>query len=81
MAVPVPLGKPRPMGAIQINTTPPGVRVTWNGAVICDKTPCAKKPIVAGDHVLRLHAPDGTTKNVTVTVRGGETVVKNVHMK
>lgn len=80
--MPVPVGKPpRPMGVVQITTIPANVRVTWNGAVLCEKTPC-RKPIVTGEHVLRLHGPDGTTKTLSVTIRAGETTaLKAVHMK
>ncbi|MBS2019671.1 MAG: serine/threonine protein kinase [Deltaproteobacteria bacterium] len=70
---------PRGIGTVFVIANPPA-KVMSGGAVLCDKTPC-RKPLPAGDHLLRLSTADGTTKVVPVTIRAGEVTAKTLHMK
>jgi eukaryotic-like serine/threonine-protein kinase len=65
-------------GFLTIQTTP-WSKVTLNGKVICQTTPCNKVPIAPGSYVITLeNAEKGIKKTHPVTIKSGEVTPKNI---
>lgn len=75
---PPPPPKEEDPGFLTIQTTP-WSKVTLNGKVICQTTPCNKVPVAPGSYVLTLeNAEKGIKKTHPVTIKSGEVTPKNI---
>jgi serine/threonine protein kinase len=70
------IAAPPASGELQIETTPPGASVEWNGAVI-GRTP-ALFPLEPGTQTLRIAHEGYETTSLTLEVRPGETASRTV---
>jgi serine/threonine-protein kinase len=75
---PPPPPKDEDPGFLTIQTTP-WSKVTLNGKVICQTTPCNKVPVAPGSYVITLeNAEKGIKKTHPVTIKSGEVTPKNI---
>jgi hypothetical protein len=60
----------------------PWAKVTEGGRVICAATPCIKIPLAPGTHTLQLqNAEQGVNQTTSVTIKSGETAIRDLAFK